>query len=310
MRREPQRIGPQERLLLLKSLPIAEGLPAEGFVPLAQHAVERRFRAGATVVHKGASLSALFLVVEGRLEVDGSDGSAVPIGRGDLTGALEVMAHEPSAATIRAAADTLVLEIPADTLFDVYEDHFGIFMAAVRNIAEALLAGDAALTGLDTGDPCGVEPAHDPDDLVQRLLWLRANTVFKRSRLGSLVRFAAELETVTAAPGVRLWSRGDHASWMVFLARGKITCTFDNAPPVVEGPGLYIGALEPLAQRPRRFDADVSEAVVGLRLGVERFTDLLEEDFGLAKDLLADLAGRLLTAGAPATLRAAVEAPE
>ena len=144
MRREPPRIGPQERLLLLKRLPIAEGLPAEGFVPLAQHAVERRFAAGATVVPAGALLPALFLVAEGRLLIERDDRPAASIGRGDVTGALEVMAHAPSAATIRAAADTLLLEIPADMLFDVYEDHFGIFMATVRNVAEALLNATTA----------------------------------------------------------------------------------------------------------------------------------------------------------------------
>ena len=136
---------------------------------------------------------------------------------------------------------------------------------------------------------------------MQRLLWLRANTLFKRSRLGSLVRFAAELETVTAPPGTRLWARGDRASWILFLARGTITCTFESSQHRVEGPGLNIGALEPLAQRERRFDADVSDTVVGLRLSVERFTDLLEDDFALAKDLLAELAGRLLRAEIPAS---------
>src|SRR4051794_36356065 len=110
MRREPQRVGPQERLLLLKSLPVAEGLPAESFVPLAQHAVERRFAAGATVIQKGPARPALFLVVEGRLQLERSARPALPIGRGEVTGALEVMAHAPSAATIRATADTLLLE--------------------------------------------------------------------------------------------------------------------------------------------------------------------------------------------------------
>jgi CRP-like cAMP-binding protein len=301
MGREPSRIGPQERLLLLKCLPIAEGLPAEGFVPLAQHAVERRFADGATVVRKGDFLRGIFLVVEGRLRIERSDRPVVSIGRGEVTGALEVMAHVPSAATIQAAADTLLLEIPTDTLFDVYEDHFGIFMAVVRNTAEALLTGDKVPRGSDTADPSGAEPAPNLDDLVERLLWLRANTLFKRSRLGSLVRFAAQLETVTAPPGTRLWARGDRASWILFLVRGTITCTFEGSQDLVHGPGLYIGALEPLAQRDRRFDADVSKAVVGLRLSVERFTDMLEDDFALAKDLLAELASRLLTAEVSAT---------
>jgi CRP-like cAMP-binding protein len=300
MPREPQRIGPQERLLLLKRLMIAEGLPADGFVPLAQHAVERRFATGATVIEKGASLTALYLVVEGRLAIDRGDRAPTPIERGEVTGALEVMAHAPSLATIRAVADTLLLEIPANILFDVLEDHFGIFMSAVRNLAEALLEGDTVLTGGDTADPSSVAPPPDLDDLVQRLLWLRGNSLFARSRLGSLVRFAAELETVTAPPGTRLWARGDRASWILFLARGQIRCTFDNSEHLLEGPGLYIGALEPLAERERRFDADVSEAVVGLRLGVERLTDLLEDDFALAKDLLAELAGRLLVVSAAA----------
>ena len=94
--REPSRIGPQERLLLLKSLAIAEGLPAEGFVPLAQHAVERRFAAGAIVARKGDFLPGIFLVVEGRLWIERSDRPAASIGRGEVTGAMEVMAHAPA----------------------------------------------------------------------------------------------------------------------------------------------------------------------------------------------------------------------
>ena len=148
MRREPQRIGPQERLLLLKCLPIAEraaggGLRAAG--PARRRTAVRRRRHGGSA--RATSCRRCFSSPRAGSQVERVDRPATSIGRGDVAGALEVMAHAPSAATIRAAADTLLLEIPADTLFDVYEDHFGIFMATVRNIAEALLDGDTALPG-------------------------------------------------------------------------------------------------------------------------------------------------------------------
>lgn len=291
MNTAPLTLGPQERLLVLKKLTIAIGLPAEGLVPLAQHASERVFKAGQVAVAQGDAVDSLLVVVDGQFAL-AHHGHSSFIGPGELVGALEVMSGSISSMAVTAAVDTLALEIPADTLFGVYEDHFSIFEGTLRGIAAGLLADERPLAAAAavTAAPRLPDDLADADSLVDRLTLLRQQPAFRECRLASLARFAAELTTFTCAPGTRLWSRGDHATWVAFLLHGQLECTAAGAPPFNQGPGAFVGALEAFAQGVRWFNADAITRVVALRLNIERFVDLMEDDFRLARGVLGSVA--------------------
>lgn len=288
-------IGPQERLLLLKALTITEGLPAEGLVPLALHARECSFDEGEVLFKEGAALDGVFVVFEGRLAMDRRGTARPSIGTGEVAGALEVMAQVESTVTATAAERTLALHIPAGTLFEVYEDHFGIFVSTLRGVASALLGeGAAVVTSVDAEAVPSMVP--DSDDLLSRLTLLSENRIFSRSRLDSLARMAAQLDPFRAEADTSLWTRGDAGGWAVCILRGEIRCAAEGLVLFTRGPGAIVGSLEAFAGRPRWFDATATSAIVGFRINMERFMDLLEDDFSLAQDVLAELARRLLAA--------------
>lgn len=297
----PLTLGPQERLLILKKLTLTAGLPAEGLVPLALHATERAFTAGSVAIAEGDPVESLLAVVDGRLDV-AADGHAARLGPGEQVGALEVLSGGTSTMTVMAAVDTLALEIPASALFGVYEDHFSILEGTLRGICAGLLEDERRLAEAAAAVPAlSLDHAH-ADNLVDRLTVLRQQPAFRECRLDSLARFAAELTTFTSESGARMWSRGDRATWVAILLHGQLQCTTAAFPPFTQGPGAYVGAVEAFARKERWFDADAVTRVVALRLDIERFVDLLEDDFRLARGVLGSMArGALDVQFGPAT---------
>ena len=285
-------LGPQERLLLLRKLTLADGVPAAALVPLAEYAEERFWRRGSVVVDDGQELPGLLVVVNGTVQRSKGGRLLRPVNEA-VIGALEVLAGRPSTSRVTATSDLLVLELPAVTLFDVFEDHFAMFLGTLRGLAVALVAAGPALTTIET-PPLPPGSAVNVDDCVDRVEMLRAHPIFTHSRLESLIRFAARLEPFRADPGERLWQCGEPASWMLFLAEGDIRCRMPDGSQFTQRPGAYVGAIEPFAALPRWFDATAGTALVGLRISIERFVDVLEDDFSLARDVLREFAGGLL----------------
>jgi CRP-like cAMP-binding protein len=114
-----------ERVVFLKSVPLLQGASVEQLARLAREADEVRFDAG-EAVHKAGSFAAGFWVVlAGRL---GAHGPRTSIGLIDVLAQRHyretAIAHEPSYA----------LRVPADSFFDLVEDHFDLLLRVSRDL--------------------------------------------------------------------------------------------------------------------------------------------------------------------------------
>lgn len=72
----------------------------------------RRYRAGEMVFEKNAIGSSLFGIAEGRVDVLAADGSAIPIECGSIFGEVGLISGRRRGATIRAAQDAILIEVP------------------------------------------------------------------------------------------------------------------------------------------------------------------------------------------------------
>jgi CRP-like cAMP-binding protein len=291
MRSEARRLGPVERLLHIKAMPAAQGLSDESLMALATHALEHEFRAGERL-HSGEHAPAFcYILTSGRVRVTLNGVTLYEVGSLGVVGALEVCASVDGTLEATALEGGLALKISRETLLSIYEDHFSVMHAALRGMAELLLAAPWEQI---TGE--AITPIAEGSSMHGNVLGRLADlvTLFPKARADSLLRLALAMEKVDVPDGELLWEVGDPADHMLFVLRGSVGCELRDssfrAPP-----GTRVGMFESLAERPRWHRAVAVGELSALRLPAERLLTRMEDDFELASAVLAGLANTLLT---------------
>jgi CRP-like cAMP-binding protein len=104
---------------------------------LIGHARKQRVAAGTTLIHEGQPLHALFVVLEGVLEVTGTawDGARVRLGSGEVVGEMSFIEARLPSASVTAVEDTTVLAVPRPELRDKLESDPGFAARFYRALA-------------------------------------------------------------------------------------------------------------------------------------------------------------------------------
>jgi CRP-like cAMP-binding protein len=292
---ESRHVGPYERLVLLKAVSLWGSPPVEALAALAQQAEERRIAAGALVAEADKPWDHIYLVVEGRVGVYQNGERFSSAGPRESFGTLEVLSRFGSGLEMRAEEETLALELRSTTVLSVLEDHFSMTLDAIRALSRTLLATPSWLVRSANVRRVALPDVVSPDglDLVDRIRMLHASDVFARTRLDSLAEVAAQFEEFRVDRDGVLWREGDAASWYLVLLDGRIESTSSEGLHFTFSRGTLPGLIEALGATPRWHDAIAATPVTGLRLGVERFLDAMEDDFVMANHVLAALASRV-----------------
>ena len=106
---------------------------------MAQYVNERQFWAGEHLHRSDERLNELLVVVEGRVAVSGGEYGEGTVGSSEALGLLSLLAKSDEGLDARAEVDTLALEIRAEDLEDVFEDHFDILLSQIRHLARQIL---------------------------------------------------------------------------------------------------------------------------------------------------------------------------
>jgi hypothetical protein len=128
------RAEPAPELELLRSLPLFAPLPPPTLEYLAGHLVRRRFGAGQTILTRGERGDAFFVIAEGTVEVAPDEVSVRRLGPGEHFGEIALLRDVPRTATVIAATDVELLELPGEE-----------FVAAVSGNADVHRAADAVV---------------------------------------------------------------------------------------------------------------------------------------------------------------------
>ena len=294
---KPHFSGTFDRLLYLRTLPLFGTLPTEDLALLATYTTERQFEPGALLTSEKGRVEAIHLIVDGSVRTSRGGASIGTFGPRDTVGVLGLLARADAGVEAITVTAMRSLEIGADALLDLFEDHFTILQHVLRGVASLVL--DKRRQMLLAGSP---EPAEDavisssrPLDFVERIFFLRRAMPRGFTSVAALAGIARRATELHLEPGALLWNQGDPADAIVIPVRGSIACVVDGGAHHFRfGPGVFVASYEALAGEPHWYEARTDTPLLALRVAIEDLIDIFDDHFELAMEMLALMARDLL----------------
>ena len=146
-----------DRAIRLQRVELFEELETEALALIASIAERVSLEEGEVLVEEGAELDAIYVVLEGRLEMLRQGAQLFTAGPGETIGSWALFERRPSMATARATEPTELLRIGSEDFFDLLEDNGEmtreLFQALFRRMRTLLSpgAGEAAPPGRGNG---------------------------------------------------------------------------------------------------------------------------------------------------------------
>jgi CRP-like cAMP-binding protein len=216
---------------------------------------------------------------------------------GGAVGGFAMLARDPNGLTVRAEADSLVLEVTAEDVFDILEDNFGIMHHVLREIARQLVGIIARQPNPWAHIPINPDPGMARPrelDLVERIFFMRTSSPFRRASINALAELSRAMTEVRAEPGTTLWKAGDPGDFVSLIVSGEVTCTTPGGVGQHLGPGTPLGSIEATGELPRWYTAVARTQVTALNGPVSGLVDVFEDNFGMAMEYTAIMARWLM----------------
>ena len=138
-------VNPITRLPMLRPVSIFRGLQKNTLFEVARKATEVQYEPGDVVVHQGDPGDALYIVVDGQLEIRRNEEAVAELTPGDYFGELSIIDGEPRSATVVALNEVTLLTLKSsdfNALLDVPYVMNGVMVNLARLVREAhALAG-------------------------------------------------------------------------------------------------------------------------------------------------------------------------
>lgn len=291
---EDRRIGPVERVLMLKRIPSLASLSAADLGLLAEHGRERLWSRGTALLRDGEPVETAHLVFEGRVRLS-RRGRALGVAKaGASIGSTLLLARDEVGLDAVAETDAVTLALDREGFFDALEERFEMLHVTLRDTCRDIVT-------LLVGHPLEAPPvprakaprpgAQRELDLVERILLLRGTQPFESCSVSALAELAQQLEEVRIEEGTPLWRRGDRSERMLMVVSGRVRAQGPNVErPFYVEPGQTLGALEVLGEVPRWYDAVAEEPVIGLACDGTQVLDVFEDDVATGVEVLRYLA--------------------
>ena len=293
---EPPRYGLRARVFAIRAVANFQGLDDEGLTLLAEHARDLTFPRGAVISREGAPPQAIYLVLDGRINVSRRGQTIAVQENGRGVGLFTTLAGVPSAQAV-AEVDTRVLEIPIPVFLAALEENFSLLRTSLRLVCAAVLrmrgnlpVHPAKATPVEIG-----EYYERPATLVERILDIRTQAQTAVD-LEALVELARRTHEVRYPEGHLFWSVGDAATYSVRINYGRVRCTSEDGQHVMIGKGFNIGILDSWSAQPRTYEARAETRIIAYRTDVEDFATMLENHVEVALEFVRGMA-RALEAG-------------
>ena len=284
--------SPLDRMLFLKAQPYLMGQPPGVLIALASYSEERFCPAGSVVRPAGAAVETVLFLAEGRVEVKptaGREGASRFVEAPGVIGLAHHFSQWNESPEIRAATDTLCLQVAAADLDQILEDHFSLLLGfGTRSAGEA----ERSLRALGASRPAEVGYADDNSDftpvqldIVERLAQARRAAFFSRTSLSIVGRLIREDQIEILSRGESLWQAEDPISRMAFIVDGRLMS--EGGPhPRTAPPGAVLGTREILSEGVHAEGWRAESTVRLLSVPRESFIDALEDHFDYALEYL------------------------
>ena len=131
-----------ERILLLREIPIFAELSPEDLKLVAEIAREEWYPQNTDIFQQGDEGSAMFVIVEGGLQVlvstNGVERELAQRGPGEFVGEMAIIESVPRLATLRAQTDVRLLSIDGDTFKQILQERPDVSFAVLRSLSRRL----------------------------------------------------------------------------------------------------------------------------------------------------------------------------
>lgn len=284
------------RMLQLRGVPTLRQVPASDLARIAAQMRARTFERGDELLAEGDEPRSFFLLTQGTVSMARAGRS---IGNVRAPGAVGFMSFlAATGAGMRAVAETYVeaLEVRAESMEELFEDHFDVVLGTMRLVADLVLSelkGQEPMPFVPPVRSLGRPIGPGELDIVERMFLLRWMVPFRDANLNSLASLARKMVEVRVPAGETLWSTGDRADVMLFVFEGMLSQRTGRGVQKV-GPGYVLGGAETLAGRRRWNDLVADEPAFMLRASREALVDLFEDDLDQAFRFLSTTATLLL----------------
>lgn len=276
------------RMLALRQFPMLGAAAVDELAALAETLVTARFPAGSVIAEAASRMSAIHLILEGRIE---SRPHGHTWGPRNVFGALEVAAGRDVATTAIAATDVETLQLPADDFTEVLEDNFSVLLSTLRDLAARMIA---------IPPPATAKLSLDIDagklGLVPRLILLRQQLPLQRAGLHALASLAHRCDEVRMPAVTAIAGAGEVATHAHVIVEGDLDVLCEGTVLHTLGAGASLGLLETLAGEPHVFSIVTRSPVRALRSTATAIVDLLEDHTDVAFGMISTLAAALLDA--------------
>jgi CRP-like cAMP-binding protein len=293
---EPFTVPLTERLLHLRAIPVAAMLKPEVLHMIARYLEPRTFARGDHLTDHGTPLRSMHLLLEGKLALLRDGKQVGELAAPQTIGFLGILARAEAPYDAVALEATRSLELSADALYELLEDHFSLFDASLRYLSERLVQELVELPEAKLH----IAPAPDAGpiagramDYVERIVFVRGLRAFASANINALAVMTERMVEERHEAGVQLWSEGDPSNHIQMLVAGTLRCRTKSGKTFDYGRGAVVGGTEGIARMPRWYSLETASPVVLLRGRQEVLMDLLEENFPMAMDFVAFMAGFL-----------------
>ncbi len=280
---------PLRTLFALRQFATFAGVELAELAVVADNVREAQFAAGTEIAAAEKRLTALHLVIDGRIEARSGDRVA-QWGPRDVFGLLEVLADRPLVMPAISLVDTRTLELRASDARELLEDNLGMLHATLHALVTRSLAGG---THLDAVAIPGVEQR----SLVERLILLRQLGPFAGGGLHALAAIAQSCEELRLPAGAVLAQAEQRADSFSIILDGSVQISrAAGTQTQILHAGEASGLLEAIGGvlHPSDLVAVIQTRI--LRCPTAALIDVLEDHSDLGLTIVHNLATQLLDA--------------
>ena len=127
-----------EKVIFLQNIDVFADVPTEQLALLAAIAEEVSFTKGDVIYKENDPADALYLVLEGRVQLQRGDQEIAVAQSKEAFGTWALFDEEPRVVTAMAAEDVSLLQIDREDFIDLLADHVQIAQGVLKTIAKRL----------------------------------------------------------------------------------------------------------------------------------------------------------------------------
>lgn len=291
--------GIRDRMLAIKALPYFEGLGDASLLQIAEHARERRFRAGELLLEEGQPVDKIYIVINGAVTTSRQGETFLVVHGNGAVGVMSALANDQVGWKAVADLDSSTLEIPVTAFLTALREDFGLLRGALRAISLIALRARGQLpVAPDPNRVVELGTLLERDlTMAELLIELRNQPMFKAANMDALIEICRHMHLIHVEAGHKFFSIGDPSTISLRIVYGRVRCTAASGEHVAVGAGHVIGSLDAWSGVPHSYDAVAETTVQAYQNSTEDFLSILEMHPGLALTLLGGLAGALIQSG-------------